>query len=121
MGFFTVRGDLFGAKGLSGTGISARGSDLGANLNAVLWIPTGVPLPLHPYLAAGPSYSRLALNASQGSNSFSNTQNHWGFNAGGGMDVWLGLVTLRIDARYKRISTDDDTFQSVPVTIGIRF
>src|SRR6476620_2557113 len=40
----------FGAKCLSGTNISARGTDLGANLNAVLWIPTAVPLPLHPYL-----------------------------------------------------------------------
>jgi len=111
----------FGAKGLSSTNISARGTDLGANLNAVLWIPTAVPLPLHPYLTAGPSYSHLSLNASQGSNAFSTTQNHWGFNAGGGMDVWLGLVTLRVDARYKRISTDTDTFQSVPVTLGIRF
>jgi hypothetical protein len=111
----------FGAKGLSGTGITSRGSDLGANFNAVLWIPTAVPLPLHPYLTAGPSYSRLKLNASQGGGTLSTTQDHWGFNAGGGMDVWLGLVTLRVDARYKRISTDNDTFQSVPVTLGIKF
>src|SRR4051812_46220312 len=35
----------YGAKGLSGTGISSNGSDLGANFNVVFWIPTVVPLP----------------------------------------------------------------------------
>ena len=111
----------YGAKGLSGTGISANGTDLGANMNLVLWIPTAVPLPVHPYLTGGPSYSRLELAANSTGGNLSTKEDHWGFNAGGGMDVWLGLVTLRVDARYKRITTDNDTFQSVPVTLGIRF
>jgi len=111
----------YGAKGLSGGGISSNGTDLGANANLVFWIPTAVPLPVHPYFTAGPSYSRLQLNANQGNNSLSSHENHWGFNAGGGMDVWLGLLTVRVDARYKRISTDNATFQSVPVTLGLRF
>jgi len=76
---------------------------------------------VHPYLTGGPSYSRLELAANSTGGNLSTKEDHWGFNAGGGMDVWLGLVTLRVDARYKRITTDNDTFQSVPVTLGIRF
>ena len=38
----------FGAKGLPNSSISSRGTDLGANINLVMWIPTAVPLPLIP-------------------------------------------------------------------------
>jgi opacity protein-like surface antigen len=111
----------FGAKGLSGTGVSAKGTDLGANLNLVLWMPMSIPSPITPYLTAGPSFSRLEASASQGGATLSAAENHWGFNAGGGIDVGLGALAVRIDARYKRISTDSDSFQSIPITFGIRF
>lgn len=111
----------YGAKGLSGTGISGHVSDLGANLNLVLWMPMSIPSPITPYLTAGPSFSRLEGSVTDGSASFSRTENHWGFNVGGGIDVGLGGLAVRIDARYKRISTDDSPYQSIPVTFGLRF
>ena len=111
----------YGAKGLSGTGVSANATDLGANLNLVLRVPINVSSPITPYLTAGPSFSRIKGSVNQGNSSFSVTENHWGFNAGGGVDIGIGALALRLDARYKRISTNEDAYQSVPVTVGIRF
>ncbi len=111
----------YGAKGLSGTGVSAKFNDLGANLNLVLLMPMSIPSPITPYLTAGPSFSRLAVSVSNGNSSLSQTESHWGFNVGGGVDVGIGALAVRIDARYKRISTDGDPYQSIPVTFGIRF
>jgi opacity protein-like surface antigen len=109
----------FSIKGTPG--VTAHSSDLGTNLNLVLWMPMSIPSPMTPYLTAGPTFSRMEGSATQGNASVSVTENHWGFNAGGGIDLSLGTLALRIDARYKRISTDEDAFQSIPVTVGIRF
>jgi opacity protein-like surface antigen len=111
----------WGAKGLAGTGVSADASEIGANLNLVVWFPMTAPVSVSPYVAAGPSFSRFKGSISSGNTSVSVTENHWGFNAGGGVDIALGTLAVRIDARYKRISGDDESFQTVPVTFGIRF
>jgi opacity protein-like surface antigen len=111
----------WGAKGLSGTDISADASEFGANLNLVLWFPMTAPTSISPYLAAGPSFSRFKGSVSSGGTSISVTENHWGFNAGGGIDIAIGELAVRVDARYKRISGDDGNFQSIPVTFGVRF
>jgi opacity protein-like surface antigen len=110
-----------GAKGLAGTGVSARATDFGGNLNLVLWFPMTAPSSFSPYITAGPSFSRLEGSASSGNTSISVTENHFGFNGGGGIDVAVGSMAVRIDARYKRISTDGSSFQTIPVTFGIRF
>lgn len=109
----------FGMQGLGGTGITANTSDLGFNLNAVV---TVLPLPLfHPYITAGPSYSNLKVSASDGTNSGSQSEGHWGYNAGGGIDFGLGPIGMRLDARYKHISVNGSSWTSVPLTLGFRF
>jgi hypothetical protein len=111
----------WGAKGVSGTGVSAKGTDLGLNLNAVLWVPTvGANAPA-PYVTAGGSFARLEASAQSGGMTFSETANHFGFNVGGGIDIPIGEIAARIDVRYKQISTDSDSFKSIPITFGIRF
>ena len=66
----------FGVQGLAGSGFDAHTSDLGFNLNGVMTI---LPLPLiKPYITAGPSYSNLKVSASDGTNSGSQSEGHWG-------------------------------------------
>ena len=109
----------FGVQGLSGTGIDAHASDLGFNLNLVLGMATPA---VKPYLTAGPSMSNLKVSASDGTTSDSASETHFGFNLGGGIDFGLGGLGARVDLRYKRISTGDgDSFQTIPLTFGIRF
>lgn len=109
----------FGLQGLAGSGIDAHTSDLGFNLNAVMTI---LPLPLiKPYITAGPSYSNLKVSASDGTNSGSESEGHWGYNAGAGLDFGVGPIGMRLDVRYKHISVDGGSWTSVPMTLGFRF
>ena len=109
----------FGVQGLSGTGVTAHTSDLGINLNRVMTvINAGL---VKPYLTAGPSFSSLKVSASDGTNSDSAAESHYGFNAGGGVDFGLGGLGARVDLRYKRISTNGSAFTTIPLTFGIRF
>ena len=107
------------AKGLSGSGVDADVTDFGANLNAVLWLPTATPL--RPYITGGPSFSRLKVGVSSGSFSESESSNEWGFNIGGGLQFALGDLGTRLDVRYRRISTEGDAFSIIPITFGITF
>ena len=108
----------FGLQGLA-SGVSANTSDLGFNLNAVM---TLLPLPLiKPYITAGPSFSNLKVSASDGTTSGSESEGHWGYNAGGGLDFGLGPIGMRLDVRYKHISVDGGSWTSVPMTLGFRF
>ena len=109
----------FGVKGLSGSGVTAHASDAGANLNVVMTLVNAVIV--KPYITAGPSYSNLKLSASNGTSSGSSSENHFGFNAGGGIDFGLGPLGARLDLRYKRISANGGSWTSVPLTFGIRF
>ena len=109
----------FGVQGLSGTGVTAHASDLGVNLNLVMTvINAGL---VKPYLTAGPSFSNLKASATDGTTSASQSESHYGFNVGGGVDFGLGGLGARIDLRYKRINTGGDSFQTIPLTFGIRF
>jgi hypothetical protein len=118
-----ARGELvysnFDAKDTGGAG-SASLSDFGANANVVFWLPSAGS-PLSAYFTGGPSYARLKAEASSGGVSGSITENHWGFNAGAGIDFALGSLSTRLDARYRRISTDGSSVQSIPITFGITF
>jgi Outer membrane protein beta-barrel domain len=109
----------FDANGLSETGANADATEFGANANIVAWIPLPTAGLIRPYLTAGPSYSRLELSPTGGPGS--TTANRWGFNAGGGIQFSLGELGARVDARYRRISTEGDSFTYVPVTFGITF
>lgn len=125
---FGLRGELgyssMSMKGLSGTGASAKTTDLGGNLNLVTWMPSVI---VKPYLTAGGSYSRIGASATDGETTLSGSENHFGFNAGGGIDFPLGPIPARIDIRYKQISMGKDdqgnsaTLKTVPLTFGIRF
>jgi hypothetical protein len=109
----------FGAKGLS-SGSSGNGTDLGVNLDAVFGVFN--LLVASPYLIAGGSYSRLGSSFTSGSiSSSSPSENHYGFNAGVGVDLPLGVMAARVDVRYKQINTSGDSFKSIPITFGIRF
>jgi opacity protein-like surface antigen len=109
----------YGVQGLSGTGVTANTSDLGVNLNLVMSMPTPV---IKPYITAGPSYSNLKVSASDGTNSASQSEGHYGFNVGGGIDFGLAGLGARVDLRYKHISTGDGSkYTSIPLTFGIRF
>lgn len=112
------RGELV-YSGLDGKGLLEGDdiSDFGANVNAVLWLPTATPL--RPYLTGGPSYSRLKY--SQSGISDSQSENEWGFNIGGGLQFSLGDLGTRLDVRYRRISTEGDAFSIIPITFGITF
>ena len=110
-----------GAKGLSGTGISAKGTDAGANLNIVLWAPTTSTTSVAPYVTGGVNYSRLEARASSGNTTTTQSDNHFGFNVGGGLDLPLSGFAVRLDARFKQISTNGSNFRTVPITVGIRF
>jgi len=118
-----LRGEViyssFGAKGLSATGANADATEFGGNLNAVMWIPLPTAGLVRPYLTAGPSYSRLEISPTGGPGS--TTAHRWGFNAGGGVQVSLGDLGVRFDARYHRISTDTEAFTYIPLTMGITF
>lgn len=117
------RGELtysgFDAKGLSGTGIDANLKDLGVNANVVFWLSN--PTPVKPYLTGGPSWSHQTGTVSGGGSSASDSQNAWGFNAGGGLQFALGELGTRLDLRYRRISKDGNTFSVIPITFGITF
>ena len=109
----------FDANGLSATGANADATEFGANANVVAWIPLPTAGLIRPYLTAGPSYARLELSPTGGPGS--TTANRWGFNAGGGVQFSLGELGARVDARYRRLSTDNGSFTYVPVTFGITF
>lgn len=120
-----VRGEVLysalDAKGLAGTGVDASFSDLGLNANLVAWLPTAPGGTIQPYITAGPSYSRLKASASFAGTSDSESENHWGFNAGGGLQFALGGLGTRLDVRYRRISANGESFQIIPITFGLTF
>ncbi len=124
-----LRGELayssLGAKDTGGLQ-SLKMNDLGGNANVVFWMPS-VGTPLTAYLTGGPSYSKIEFKGSDSGVSGSVSENHWGFNAGAGVDFALGGLGTRLDLRYRRISLGkDDTgksvnLQTIPITFGITF
>ena len=99
-------------KSTVGTGSNKT---MGANLDAVLWTSKR-PSPVTPYFVAGASFAHYDIGNGVP------TENHWGYNAGAGLDFAMGRIPARIDARYTQISTGDGTsMKTVPLTFGIRF
>jgi hypothetical protein len=95
-------------------GVSGNTSDMGGNLNAVLWTSSR-PSSVSPYITGGASFAHYDFGAG------APTENHWGYNAGAGLDFAMGPIPARIDARYQAISATGASFKTVPLTFGIRF
>jgi hypothetical protein len=51
----------------------------------------------------------------------STTENHFGWNAGAGINLPLTVFNAFVEARYNRISTKTGNMSFVPVTFGIMF
>ncbi|MFL5619191.1 MAG: outer membrane beta-barrel protein [Gemmatimonadaceae bacterium] len=108
----------FDASDTRTTVATADASELGGNVNVVAWVPLPTAGLIRPYFTAGPSYSRLELTPTSGTGS---TANRAGFNVGAGVQFSLIALGMRLDARYRRISTDNGSFSYVPVTVGVTF
>jgi hypothetical protein len=120
-----LRGELtyskLDAKDTGGSG-SASMNELGGNLNAVWWLPSPPAAPLSVYFTGGPTYAREEAKASDSGVSVSASENHWGFNAGAGIDFHLSGLSTRLDVRYRQINMGDgDNFKTIPITFGITF
>jgi hypothetical protein len=51
----------------------------------------------------------------------STTENHFGWNAGAGINLPLSVFKAFVEARYNRISANGGNMEFVPVTVGIMF
>ncbi len=80
-----------------------------------------------PYFIAGGGFYRVRFTSTYGPASFEDTQDKFGWNAGGGMSFGVGPVaSIFIEARYIRVETDPNFalgnhFTFVPVTVGFVF
>lgn len=104
----------------SSSGGSLNHTDLGVNLNGVLWAPLPAPGTLLPYVTGGLTFARLEDRVTSGTIAYSGARNRFGFNVGGGAYVVAGVLPVRIDVRYKRVESDGVRYQVLPVTIGLR-
>ena len=113
---FGLRADAsYSSNSVKSTVGTGSNKTMGANLNAVLWTSKR-PSVLTPYLTGGASFAHYDIGNGVP------TENHWGFNAGAGLDFAVGRIPARVDARYMQISTGDGTsMKTVPLTFGIRF
>jgi len=113
---FGLRADAsYANNSFKATGVDGSSKTIGADLNAVVWTSKR-PSAITPYLTGGASFAHYDVG-----NGIP-TENHWGFNAGAGLDFAMGRIPARIDARYTQISTGDGTnMKTVPLTFGIRF
>lgn len=78
-------------------------------------------LVLKPYVVGGVGYYRLDFSDESFPSAFSGTNNETGWNAGAGVSISLRNIDVFVEARYHSVSTDGETFQFVPVSIGLAF
>lgn len=102
------------------TGGSLSSTELGVNLNGVLWAPLSAPGVFLPYLTGGLTLTRLEDRVRSGTIAYTGAKNASGFNVGAGAYVAIRDIPLRLDVRYKRVQTNGTTYQVIPVTIGLR-
>ena len=84
-----------------------------------------------PYFIGGGGFYSLRVTTTQGRAIVKDTQNKFGWNAGGGVSFGVGPVaSIFIEARYIRVETDtsfargnnpSNHFTMVPVTVGFVF
>jgi opacity protein-like surface antigen len=71
-----------------------------------------------PYLIGG---AGLYIPTVEVSGLPSSSENHFGWNAGAGVNLPLTIVHAFVEARYNSISVNGSTIQFVPLTFGIMF
>jgi len=101
----------FGAKGI--TNVKAKIAGVSGN---VLVSMAGVGIA--PYAIGGVGYYRVSSSATGTGTAASN---HFGFNAGAGLNLPLSGFTTFVEARYNRISESGGSTSFVPVTVGVMF
>ncbi|HEY1952304.1 MAG TPA: outer membrane beta-barrel protein [Gemmatimonadaceae bacterium] len=103
----------FGEK----AGVGAKLHVISATGNVVWRLPS---VGIAPYLIGGAGlYMQTAT--STGTTSASVSDSHLGWNAGGGVNLPLGVFKAFVEARYNSYSTSASSVKFVPVTLGIMF
>jgi Outer membrane protein beta-barrel domain len=88
---------------------------MSATGNLVFKLPS---VGVSPYLIGGAGMYIPAVTA-PGAASVS--ENHFGWNAGAGINVPMGFLKGFLEARYNRVSVNGSSMEFVPVTLGIMF
>ncbi|HVE64962.1 MAG TPA: outer membrane beta-barrel protein [Thermoanaerobaculia bacterium] len=78
-------------------------------------------LVLKPYVVGGVGYYRLDFSDESFPSAFTGTNNETGWNAGAGVSISLRKIDIFIEARYHSVSTDEESFKFVPVSVGLVF
>jgi opacity protein-like surface antigen len=71
---------------------------------------------VRPYVLGGVGLFNGKVSGSDG-----DSENKFGFNLGGGLEIPLSGITVFGDARYQSIQTEGDATNLVPIRVGIRF
>jgi outer membrane protein with beta-barrel domain len=103
----------FGEK----AGINSKLHVISATGNVVWSLPLVV---VSPYLIGGAGLY-MTTATSTGATSASQTDKHFGWNAGAGIKLPLAMFKAFVEARYNRVTLDSGTMQFVPLTVGIMF
>ncbi|MGH7488573.1 MAG: outer membrane protein [bacterium] len=97
-------------------GIPAKTHTVSATGNVVWRLPS---IGISPYLIGGAGLYMPTVTAP---GLASSTDNHFGWNAGAGINLPLSVFHAFVEARYNRISGDNGAkMEFVPVTFGIMF
>ena len=100
----------FGQK----SGVPAKLAVASATGNVVWRLPL---VGIAPYLIGG---AGLYMNTADVSGTTA-TDNHFGWNAGAGVNLPLGFLKAFVEARYNRVTLDNSSMEFVPVTVGSMF
>ena len=107
------RGDVvynqFSSKGTS----NGNAKIAGASANAIFGMPGVI---ITPYVIGGIGYYHVSSSLTG-----TTASNHFGFNAGAGLNVPLLVFKAFVEARYNRISESGGSTSFVPVTVGVMF
>jgi hypothetical protein len=107
-----------GAYNQFGGKAAAAGSKLhimSATGNVVFKLPS---VGVSPYLIGGAGIYMPTVTAP---GLASTTDNHFGWNAGAGVNLPLSFLNAFVEARYNRLSVNGSSMEFVPLTFGIMF
>lgn len=113
-----VDGDYHRFDSKEFAGVSGRAEIFDGNANLVLGFRI---IAVKPYILAGYGLYDLKITAETGGVSSSASQTKGGWNAGVGVALTLGKVSIFVEGRYHEISLDGGTFKFAPVSVGILF
>ena len=99
----------------------AKFTDTGVDIDLISWAPTENSSDARAYLTVGPSASRLTSAGTLAGVSSAFTETHFGFNVGLGFDKPIGAFAYRVDVRFRQLSFRDDTFKTIPISVGLQF